>query len=1126
MVWQFNSFVLLLTLSAGLSAALAFYIWRRRPAAGATAFALLMMAVAEWSLAYALRLGVVDLPTKVFWSQVRNLGVSTVPAAWLAFALQYTGREKWMTHRNVALLAIEPLVFLLLTWTNGSHGLIWSNVSLDTSGSFPVWVASHGAGFWIHAVYSYLLLLLATALLFQMLIRSPHLYRRQTAALLIGTLALLVGNVSSIFHLIPSLSLDLTPLAFIVSGLAAAWGLFRYGLLDIVPVARDTVIENMSDGVIVLDTQDRIVDLNPAAQRATALTASEAIGQPLASVLSGWPDLIRRYQDVTKAHSSEVILTEGEAQRTFDLRISPLHDQRHRLSGHLVVLREITDRKRAEEALRRAHDELDIQVQERTAELARANEALQAEITERKRAEAEREDLLAAEREQRTLAETLAEVTLALTSQTSHAAVLDEILRQAQRIVPYRTAHIMLLEDSTLHSARWRGYEAFESEEFISSLVQSLADLPLDAEVVRSQKPFVIADTHQHPLWVVVEETTWIRSYLVLPICLRECVLGLLRLDSDTPGGFSIEDAQRLGPLANAAAIALDNARLYERQRRLLDHQVAINRLALALGEFRDLDTVYHIVYDHVQALMDANAFFVSFYDSETQLIHAGYMVSNGIVLDVTDFPPIPLEEPGHGTQSRVVHSGKPFYTPDWRKAMEQTRTEYKVAKGTGTVTKGPPPPEAQKDSVNSAVFVPMQIEGQTIGVMQAQSHRLNAYTQEDIDHLSALANVAAIAIQNARLYEQVQQHAAELEDRVVERTAELREQQASTQAILDAAGEGIIVTNLDGAILYMNPAASQLTGYSLAEASLDTPRLWKSGQHSPEFYQQMWETILSGRVWRGEVVNKRKDGALYDASLTIAPIPGEDGDSIGFVGIQEDVTRLKELDRLKDEFVSNVSHELRTPLSNLKLYLSLFQRGKPEKRARYLDTLHNETARLGQLIEDLLDVSRLDQAGAAMMEPVNLEALAADVLTNHLPQAEANQIELAFDAQPNLPPARANAAQIVQVLTNLLGNALAYTPAGGHVTVSLSQGELEGDAFLLMAVADNGPGIAPEDLPHVFERFYRGEVGRESAPGTGLGLAICRKIVDLHGGRVELESQVGEGSTFRVWLPLEKVER
>jgi len=181
-----------------------------------------------------------------------------------------------------------------------------------------------------------------------------------------------------------------------------------------------------------------------------------------------------------------------------------------------------------------------------------------------KQSQTEREGLLAAEREQRLLAETLTEVTLALTSKTNHTAILDEILRQVQRVVPYSAANIMLLEENTLRCARWQGYEEFHNEEFISSLVQALTDFYSAAEAVRSRKPVVISHTDQDPRWVSLENTAWIKSQLSMPICLGNQVLGLFQLDSDTPGKFSVKDTERLIPLANAAAIALENARLYE----------------------------------------------------------------------------------------------------------------------------------------------------------------------------------------------------------------------------------------------------------------------------------------------------------------------------------------------------------------------------------------------------------------------------------------------------------------------------------------------------------------------------------------------------------------------------------
>ena len=198
-------------------------------------------------------------------------------------------------------------------------------------------------------------------------------------------------------------------------------------------------------------------------------------------------------------------------------------------------------------------------------------QAVGRDITAQKQAEAERERLLVAEREQRLLVEPLHEVTLALTAQTSHEAVLDEILRQTKRLVLCDTTHIVLLEDDIMRTARWYGYEEFGAEQLISSLVQPLADFPLDAEAVQTKMPVVVPDTNQELRWIKVEETAWIRSYITTPICHQDQVLGLLRLDSDTPHRFSSADAQRLLPLANAAAIALENARLYEQARQDAD---------------------------------------------------------------------------------------------------------------------------------------------------------------------------------------------------------------------------------------------------------------------------------------------------------------------------------------------------------------------------------------------------------------------------------------------------------------------------------------------------------------------------------------------------------------------------
>src|SRR6266480_110959 len=360
MHWQFTPYVIPVIASAAVAAALTLNAWHRRPAPGATSFSLLMLAVAEWSLAYALELVSADLHTILFWDNITWLGAAFAPTLWLTFVLQYTGRARWLTRRNIAILMVEPLVTLVLVWTNQFHGLIESNIRLDTSGSFAALEVTYGVWYWINIAYSYLLLFVGAILigmLIQSLVRSARLYLGQAVALLIAVIAPWVGNALTIFGLNPFPKLDLTPFAFTVTGVAMASSLFLFRLLDIIPVAREAVIESMSDAVIVLDEQNRIVDLNPAAQLLAIRTASKAVGRPFTQVFSAWSELVERYRDVTEAYA-EIVLSEGETPRYFDLHISPLYRRNgdFAVAGRLIVLNDITEHKQAERSLRESEE--------------------------------------------------------------------------------------------------------------------------------------------------------------------------------------------------------------------------------------------------------------------------------------------------------------------------------------------------------------------------------------------------------------------------------------------------------------------------------------------------------------------------------------------------------------------------------------------------------------------------------------------------------------------------------------------------------------------------------------------------------------------------------------------------
>jgi PAS domain S-box-containing protein len=223
--------------------------------------------------------------------------------------------------------------------------LVWSYTRPFSSGQVITTEFDFSVGFWIHAAYSYLLLLIGTILLASMAFRSPSLYRKQSIAVLIGVLVPWAGNMIYLLDLGPVSHLDLTPFAFTITGITLTWALFRYQLLDVMPVAHNALFENMNEGVIIRDVQNRIVDLNPAAQRILRCTASEAVGRTVAQVMPiQQVPLLEGHQEVREAHE-EVKFGDESAQRDYHLKLTSLQDQSGRYTGSLIVLRDITEDK-------------------------------------------------------------------------------------------------------------------------------------------------------------------------------------------------------------------------------------------------------------------------------------------------------------------------------------------------------------------------------------------------------------------------------------------------------------------------------------------------------------------------------------------------------------------------------------------------------------------------------------------------------------------------------------------------------------------------------------------------------------------------------------------------------------
>ncbi len=347
-----HPYVYLLLLNVLIAAVLIAFVWRRQPAPGSRSVLAFLCGLAIWSFGYAMELSANDQQTALFWARLEYLGIATVPASMLGFALSYTGRFQWLTPRYLFGLAIEPVLVMLFVWTNDAHGLIWPAVSSHNLEGLFILDVSHGLMFWVHVGYSYLLILAGTMLILQALVRSPDLYRGQVVPLLIGALAPWAGNIVFISKITP---VDSTPLFFMITAIALSVSLFRFQLLNVVPVAHDRVLESMDDAVVVLDGQDHVVDLNPAAANLLGNTIKAIVGRRVQEAFAAHPRLLECYGYCGET-GTEINLGHEQAA-WYDLRMTMIRASNGRLLGKLLVLRNIDLRKQAEEMMTEARDQ-------------------------------------------------------------------------------------------------------------------------------------------------------------------------------------------------------------------------------------------------------------------------------------------------------------------------------------------------------------------------------------------------------------------------------------------------------------------------------------------------------------------------------------------------------------------------------------------------------------------------------------------------------------------------------------------------------------------------------------------------------------------------------------------------
>jgi PAS domain S-box-containing protein len=365
---------LLLFLVATICAAMGFVAWRHRTMPAAAALVALMVALTIWAFGYGMELNGAALENKLFWVQFQYLGIVAVPGAWFVFTTSYAGQRQLIRSLVIAVLLIEPLLVIASIWTNPLHMQFYHSVSLiDDAVVGPTFKPVYGPIFWVHAIYSYIMLLLGTGMLVGGIIRSPYRYRRHFGGPLLAAIIPWLGNM---VYLAGLSRIDLAPFMFMLTGAICGWSLLRMRIFDFVPLARDEVVDRMSDSVIVLDSNDRVVDVNLAALQLIGRPRQQIVDQSVSTLFKSHQEVVKKYRDIASTREELQILSTTGALMWFDLRITTMHDNTGERIGRLVVLSDITGHKRAEAELREAKEVAEVASRAKSAFLANMSHEL------------------------------------------------------------------------------------------------------------------------------------------------------------------------------------------------------------------------------------------------------------------------------------------------------------------------------------------------------------------------------------------------------------------------------------------------------------------------------------------------------------------------------------------------------------------------------------------------------------------------------------------------------------------------------------------------------------------------------------------------------------------------------
>ena len=685
--------------------------------------------------------------------------------------------------------------------------------------------------------------------------------------------------------------------------------------------------------------------------------------------------------------------------------------------------------------------------------------------------------------------------------------VLDLVLEQAISATGATRGCIAMLEESStpVNIAARRGYATKAAQEFLAELKSS--GKGVIGRVLSSGQLALVRDVHQDRSYVSVDPS--IRSQLTVPILRKGATLGAINLESDQINGFDDQVANFVSQLATQAAIALQNAQLFQERGQRVEELSLLYQASLALASSLDYQDVLNIISRLARHITNSDTVTFYLYDSITDQFERAS--TQGYRANETGSSTIRKE----GIAHTITETGRPVLISD-------------------TITYPNINPIVIERGIRSIIGVPVMNRGKVLGALFVNHRQTYAYTENDVQLVSALASQAGATIGNVSLFRQV----SEARDRL--------------EAIINSTQEGILVLDNSGRVVianvhmeaFSNLRRDQLVGHTVdellashQEELMNLLGLTQEKLHEWAHSLQNKPTGSSTRSFQipafGGVSTSQKRSQSRFTELFGTPVLDETEQVIGRLMVFRDITEEKELEMMREDLTSMMVHDLRSPLASVLSGLEMMKELEINENS---DPLTVQAMQISErscqnmltLVNSLLDINQLE-AGKMPLEraPAPFPPLARSVVSRLSPLAAENDLTVHTELSPDLPLVVIDNEKIGRVLNNLLDNALKFAPAGGTVVIRAVHQKDELGNHLLCSVSDTGPGIPKEYHEKIFGRFaqVRGQAAPRGRRGSGLGLAFCKLAIEAHDGRIWVESEPGQGSIFYFTLPVADIE-